>query len=65
MFFKKKNRKQNRKEKKQAAKKQMLKEEEVKSELSAYNSRQLMAELARRGYGGKLTFVQEIDITKL
>lgn len=43
----------------------MLKEEEVKSELSAYNSRQLMAELARRGYEGELTFVQKIDITKL
>lgn len=43
----------------------MLKEEEVKSELSAYNSRQLMEELARRGYKGELTFVQKIDITKL
>jgi len=43
----------------------MLKEEEVKSELSAYNSRQLMAELARRGFEGELTFVQKIDITKL
>lgn len=43
----------------------MLKEEEVKSELGAYNSRQLMAELARRGFEGKLTFLQEIDITKL
>ena len=43
----------------------MLKEEEVKSELSAYNSRQLMAELARRGYEGELTFVQKIDISKL
>jgi len=42
-----------------------LKEEEVKSELSAYNSRQLMAELARRGYEGELTFLQKIDITKL
>lgn len=47
------------------ARQQMLKEEEVKWELSAYNSRQLMAELARRGYEGELTFVQKIDITKL
>ena len=42
---------------------QMLKEEEVKSELCAFTPRQLMEELARRGYEGELTFVHKIDIT--
>ena len=59
------NKEKKRMEAAMEARQKMLKEEDVKSELSAYNSRQLMAELARRGYEGKLTFVQEIDITKL
>lgn len=33
--------------------------------LSDFTPRQLMLELKRRGYEGKLTFVQEIDITTL
>lgn len=43
----------------------MLKEEEDKTALSTFTPRQLMEELARRGYKGELTFVQKIDITKL
>lgn len=39
------------------------KEEEVKTALSAFTPRQLMEELARRGYKGELTYVQKIDIT--
>jgi ribosome-binding protein aMBF1 (putative translation factor) len=36
---------------------------EVKTTLSSFTPRQLMEELARRGYKGELTFVQKIDIT--
>ena len=36
---------------------------EVKTALSTFTPRQLMEELARRGYKGELTFVQKIDIT--
>ena len=45
------------------ARQQALKEEEVKVALSEFSPRQLMQELARRGYTGELTFVQKIDIT--
>lgn len=39
------------------------KEAEVKTALGQFTPRQLMEELARRGYKGELTFVQKIDIT--
>ena len=52
------NKEKKRMEAAMEARQQMLKEEEVKSDLSAYNSRQLMAELARRGYRGKLEYIE-------
>ena len=39
------------------------KDEEIKTTLSQFTPRQLMEELARRGYKGELTYVQKIDIT--
>ncbi|MBR0291023.1 MAG: hypothetical protein IJQ79_02700 [Bacteroidales bacterium] len=35
-----------------------------KPSISSFTPRELMEELARRGYRGKLTYQQEIDITK-
>lgn len=42
---------------------QAQKDAEVKTTLSSFTPRQLMEELARRGYKGELTYVQKIDIT--
>ena len=37
--------------------------EERRSVLESYTARELMEELARRGYRGELTYVHKIDIT--
>lgn len=57
------NKEKKRMEMAMEARQQAQKDAEVKTALSQFTPRQLMEELARRGYKGELTFVQKIDIT--
>lgn len=57
------NKAKKRIEKAMQVKEEARKEAEVKTALGAFTPRQLMEELARRGYEGKLVYRQIIDIT--
>lgn len=59
------NKEKKSREKAMQVREQAIKEAETRDELSAFTGRQLMKELANRGYRGKLTFLQVIDIENL
>lgn len=57
------NKEKKRTEKAMQAREEAMKVAEIRNALSSFTSRQLMEELASRGYKGELTFLQRIDIT--